>query len=251
MKVKKIVFSPTGGTEEVASIIAKNLSDDITKIDLCNPKLNFKNQTIIQDDLTIIAMPSYGGRAPQVAIERLKQINGNNAKAIIVCVYGNRAYEDTLAEMEDATKDAGFKIIAGISAVARHSIIPKYASGRPDAKDEKILAEFAKDILTKNQDKIAKIPGNRPYKKTSKIPLVPKPNEKCIKCSICAKICPVEAIDPVNFKADPKKCISCMRCIDKCPENAREVNKILVKAAALAIKKACSIRKEAELFLQE
>ena len=237
MKTYEICFSPTGGTKKTADILVKELGEEVQFVDLTDSKENFSEIVLDKDDVAVIAVPSFGGRVPGTAAERLGQIRGNGAKAVLVCVYGNRAYEDTLAEMEDAAKDAGFKIIAGISAVARHSIIPKYASGRPDAKDEKILAEFAKDILTKNQDKIAKIPGNRPYKKTSKIPLVPKPNEKCIKCSICAKVCPVEAIDPVNFKADPKKCISCMRCIDKCPENAREVNKILVKAAALAIKK--------------
>lgn len=42
-----------------------------------------------------------------------------------------------------------------------------------------------------------------------------------------------------------------MRCIKVCPHNAREVNKLLVSAAAMAIKKACTQRKECELFLTD
>lgn len=251
MKVKKIIFSPTGGTEKVASIIAKNISEDITNIDLCNPNLDFQNVIIDESDIVIIAMPSYGGRAPKPAIERLKQIQGNQAKCIIVCVYGNRAYEDTLAEMEDAANDANFKVIAAIAAIAEHSIMHQYATGRPDSIDVENLTNIVQDILNKNKDKISNIPGNRPYKKAMGASVVPQPNKNCVKCGLCAKACPVKAIDPVTFKADKHKCISCMRCIKVCPHNAREVNKLLVSAAAMAIKKACTQRKECELFLTD
>ena len=47
MKVIKIVFSPTGGTEKVADIVANNISTDNTNIDLCNSNMNFKNVDMI------------------------------------------------------------------------------------------------------------------------------------------------------------------------------------------------------------
>ena len=62
---------------------------------------------------------------------------GNGAKCTLVCVYGNRAYEDTLVEMENAAKECGFRVVAAIAAVAERSILPQYASNRPDAPDEK------------------------------------------------------------------------------------------------------------------
>lgn len=70
-----------------------------------------------EQDMVLIAMPSFGRRAPAVAIERLKQIAGNGAKFTLVCVYGNRAYEDTLVEMEDAAKRCGFQVVGAIAAV--------------------------------------------------------------------------------------------------------------------------------------
>ena len=40
-----------------------------------------------------------------------------------------------------------------------------------------------------------------------------------------------------------------MRCVMKCPVSVRKVNSGMVAAASLALKKACSVRKECQLFI--
>ena len=161
MNVLEIIFSPTGGTWKVANMIGGHLSGNITQIDLSNAKTDFTKCVIKQEDMVLVAMPSFGGRAPAVAMERFRQIRGNGAKCTIVCVYGNRAYEDTLVEMEDAAREAGFRVIAAVAAIAEHSIMPQYAASRPDAADEKQLAGFAAQIASRDENAVS-IPGNRP-----------------------------------------------------------------------------------------
>ena len=248
MKTIEIIFSPTGGTERVARIISGRWNRNTVMIDLCDAQTDFSKCMIDKEDQVLVAMPSFGGRAPAVAIERLRKIAGNGAMCTLVCVYGNRAYEDTLAEMEDAAKESNFKVVAAIAAVAEHSIMPQYAAGRPDASDKKQLEQFADQIAGKTEAAVS-IPGNRPYKKAGGAGLVPKPTKSCVKCALCAENCPVQAIDSTDFTADSRKCIACMRCVKQCPENARKVNGAMVSIAAMAIKKACSVRKENELFL--
>ena len=248
MNTVEIVFSPTGGTEKVAHIIGRQWSENTIKIDLSGPKADFSGYTINEEDRVLVAMPSFGGRAPAAAIERLRKIAGNGGKCTLVCVYGNRAYEDTLAEMEDAAKECGFRVVAAVAAVAQHSILPQYAAGRPDAFDKKQLEQFAEQIAGKTEA-VVSIPGNRPYKKAGGAGLVPKVGKSCTKCGLCAESCPVQAIDAGRFKADSKKCISCMRCVKQCPEKARKVNGAMVSIAAMAIKKACSVRKENKLYI--
>ena len=248
MNTVEIIFSPTGGTEKVAHIIGRQWNESTIKIDLSDPKADFSGCAINKEDQVLVAMPSFGGRAPAVAIERLKKIAGNGAKCTLVCVYGNRAYEDTLVEMEDAAKESGFQVVAAVAAVAEHYIMPQYAAGRPDASDKKQLEQFAERIAGKTEA-VVSIPGNRPYKKAGGAGLVPKVGKSCTKCGLCAENCPVQAIDPASFTADAKKCISCMRCVKQCPEKARKVNGAMVSIAAMAMKKACSVRKENELFL--
>lgn len=248
MRCVEIVFSPTGGTKKVIDILAKEIGYDIEEIDLSENRNDFATRYINPNDFVLIAMPSFSGRAPQVAIDRLLEINGNGARCCIIAVYGNRAYEDTLIEMSDAAKKVHFKVVGAISAVAEHSIFHQFASERPDEIDEKNLKEIAKEIISL-KDEVTFVPGNRPYKKIGKSNIIiPKPNKFCSKCGKCVSSCPVGAIDANTFLADSDKCISCMRCVSICPREARNVNELLTKVVAVAIKKECSKRKEVELY---
>ncbi len=252
MKYVQIIFSPTGGTEKVAKAIAGDWPAADT-VDLSVPGADYGKITLQPEDAALIAMPSFGGLAPQLALDRLAAIRGNGARCILVAVYGNRAYEDTLVQMEDAAEKSGFRVIAAVAAVAEHSIMRQYATGRPDGADRDQLAGFGAKIREKlesgGESKPA-IPGNRPYKKAGGFGLVPKADSGCDECGLCAKRCPAGAIDPQAPQAtDGSRCISCMRCVSLCPRQARKVNSVMVSAAALAIKKACSQYKENELFL--
>ena len=101
MNYYNIVFSPTGGTQKVAGILAGNLTEQAAIIDLCDRNTDFGHFSFTQDDICLVAVPSYGGRVPSIAIQRLSQLKGNGAKAVLIVVYGNREYEDTLIELKD------------------------------------------------------------------------------------------------------------------------------------------------------
>lgn len=248
MNVVEIVFSPTGGTQKVARTISEHWNKESVKIDLSDGKADFSKYHITEQDMVLVAMPSFGGRAPAVAIERFKTIKGNGARCTLVCVYGNRAYEDTLAEMEDAAKGAGFNVVAAVAAIAEHSIARQYATDRPDSFDQKQLVEFAEQIADK-ADKAVSIPGNRPYKEAGGGGLIPQLSNSCVKCGSCAEKCPVQAIDSVSLSISPDMCISCMRCVKVCPESARKIDAAVVSMVAGALKEVCSIKKENELYL--
>ncbi len=254
MKVIQIIFSPTGGTRQVAETIISQWDIPVNEIDLTNAQNDFSAFDFTGDDIAVISVPSYGGRVPALAAERIKRIHGNGTRCIIVCVYGNRAYEDTLVELNDIAEQSGFYVAAAVGAVAEHSIIRQYAAGRPDQQDKRELQSFGEKIFNKIKksdcSSVLQIPGNRPYKKTGGVGLVPKADQHCTSCGLCARNCPAQAISKTNLKtADSKKCISCMRCVTECPELARKVNGAMVSIAALAIKNACSKRKSNELYI--
>ena len=248
--MKVITFSPTGGTKRVADLLAEAWQEENTQIDLTDSGADFSGISLSENDVALISVPSYGGRLPGTALERLGAISGGGAKAVLVCVYGNRAYDDTLVELRDAAKKAGFRIVAAVAALAEHSIARQIAAGRPDDADAQKLREFAARIRDKQSEAEPEIPGNPNYEPAVARPgMAPAAGDACVACGLCARKCPVQAIDRADVKkTDASKCISCMRCIAVCPKSARSLPEMML-AGAKALEAACAERKEPELYL--
>ena len=240
-KCFEIAFSPTGGTKKAADILISGMgavTADV--IDLTDRNADFSEMAFGEGDICVVAMPVFGGRLPQVAAKRLGQIKGNGALAIAVAVYGNRAYEDALLETADILKEKGFKVIAAVAALAEHSIMRRFAAGRPDEEDIKVLEGFGAKIAVKIEADAGdmtdfEIPGNRPYKELKVASL---------------RICPVGAIDEkATTETDNSLCIGCNRCIYYCPKKARSLNPEKLAALEEKVGAALSGRKESELYI--
>ena len=251
--MKVIVFSPTGGTKKVADAICKGIGEEVSVIDLCNREKSNQKIKCGEGEFALIAFPVFGGRIPALAAQRLKKVEANGAKCAIVAVYGNRAYDDALVEMQDLSESCGFRVVAAVSASAEHSIVREYGAGRPDKADLEELEAFGKKIKsafqkTSGQAKL-KLPGKRPYKRATAGPK-PRASRKCTGCGICAESCPVGAIPADNLRGVNKSlCISCMKCVSLCPAGARSIGSVMNFIVRRLLKKACATRKPNELFL--
>ena len=252
MKIHQIIFSPTGGTRRVSETLCRGIDKESVVTDLCVKAADIRPAHIHEDDLVVIALPVFAGRVPALAVERLRMVNPHGAKCVVVAVYGNRAYDDALLEMQDVATEMGFRVIAAVGAVAEHSIIRKYGKGRPDADDEQTLRHFAADIMKKAEGTdcaMPELPGNRPYKKGGKVPH-PKGRRGCNRCGLCARQCPADAIPLSDPKTvDTAKCISCMKCVSVCPTGVRSIGAVMNFLATQGLKKVCATRKENELYI--
>lgn len=112
-------------------------------IDLSNISKIAVSVTLRKNDTCIVAVPSFSGRVPQFIIPILQSLQGNQAKTVLIFTYGNRAFDDTLLELKDTMEQSGFLCYCAIAAVTRHSLLPKYGAGRPDAKDMAELKRFS------------------------------------------------------------------------------------------------------------
>ena len=70
MSIYSIHFSPTGGTLNVMNILSKELGK-AKQIDLCARFTDFSKFEMTADDICLVGVPSFGGRVPGVAIERM------------------------------------------------------------------------------------------------------------------------------------------------------------------------------------
>ena len=253
--VVELIFSPTGGTEKVANQLGNSLGKVKEVVHLNRYGVDFTDVKIEKEDLVVIAAPVFEAVIPDTAIERIKEIRGNGANCVVVAVYGNRAYDDGLIQLKDTAELCGFQVVAAIAAVAEHSIMRQFGTGRPDSEDIKDLQAFAEKIkkkLTENEKVNTDyfVPGNHEYKRIGNLNVVPKANGKCVKCGKCADACPVGAITRTNMKTgDSSRCISCMACIAACPVKARKLNGLLLTVASAKMKPLLSGRKPNEIFL--
>ena len=118
--IYSLYFSPTGGTKKVLRIVEAVWDGPKTQVDLLTPAWDAAALALGKDDLCFVAVPSFGGRVPDVAIRRLAEIRGGGARAVLIAVYGNRAYDDTLLELLDTLEKGGFRCAAAVAAVAEH-----------------------------------------------------------------------------------------------------------------------------------
>ena len=213
-------FSPTGGTKKIAASIAAGFKIPVVEMDLTKAD---SAVTLGENDALMAVLPVYAGRVPQVSLERLSVLKGNGQKAVAVVVYGNREYDDALLETKDALETNGFQVITAAAFIAEHSIVRSIAAGRPDAEDEALCRQFAADVMAKADDAAPiQVPGNTSYKELKPSAFHPAVDENCVKCGVCAELCPMGAIpleDPGETLGD--LCINCMRCVQVCPVSSR------------------------------
>lgn len=258
-----IYFSPTGGTKKVADVLAVNIFAEngdapaellYEELDICR---EISPTELHENDVCIISVPSFGGRVPTVAVERLKKIQGNGAAAILNCVYGNRDWDDTLTELQDSLEVQGFRCVAAVAAVAEHSLFRQFAAGRPDAEDMSDLVRFSRKIraaitqfTAKDYGKLRLSGSHIAYKPYAGGPFKPTGSENCTGCGFCAEECPAGAIDKANPReVNSDLCISCMRCVKVCPKHERSCDAALLKNVSEKMAPALSPRKSNFLFL--
>lgn len=155
-----IYFSPTHTSKQVAEAIVHGAG--IKNIFPINVTQQIADEIVIPtSSLAIIVVPVYGGHVAPLAMERLQYIRGVDTPTVLVVVYGNRAYEKALMELDAFAIPHGFKVIAGATFIGEHSYsTDKYpiAMGRPDETDLAFAVEFGKKIMEKYRQLIIWIP---------------------------------------------------------------------------------------------
>jgi ferredoxin len=243
-KIKVLYFSGTGTTEKVVCTLARELGEklglSVEPYDFSTPAAREPVQQFGADELVIVGMPVYAGRMPNLFLPYLTgKLQGAGNPAIPVVLYGNRNFDDGLIELRNILETNGMRTVAGAAFIGEHSFSRILGANRPDADDMAVLSEFAEGVAAKlkGMDALPETPVTvkgedpiRPYytprdrhgNPVNILKVKPLTDvEKCVKCGLCATLCPMGSID----KEDPAKiegiCIKCCACVKGCPAGAK------------------------------
>ena len=255
-----IYFSPTGTTRKIVSHIARGMgATAVSDLDLT---LDQPLQSPIGTEVAIVGAPVYAGRIPLVVIQRLAKITPEAVPAVVVVLYGNRAYEDALLELIDLSRSCGFHPVAAGAFIGEHSFATEtypIAVGRPDPDDLALAEDFGARVARKLSSKgfspeknELSVPGNYPYKKRppghDQSPSTQA--DHCILCGTCGAVCPTQVIEVTDaVTTDQSGCISCCACIKSCPTQARIYTASSINEKAQWLNENFTERKAPEVFV--
>lgn len=225
-------FSATGNSRHVANRLAESLSESIT------PVLDVLDMGIQVDDRMILVYPNYCGGVPSVIREFLQknifQI-AEDAKLILVITYGNNTGASSSISTKYFKKNTGRTFDAMYSVKMPDNWTPVFDLTNADEvaeinrkADEEIDGIIRKikmgvegDHVNDKLPKFAEFVYPGFYKSLSKTSHL-HVEDSCIGCGLCAKSCPVNAIEMKNGKPTwtKKNCAMCLGCLHRCPKFA-------------------------------
>ena len=225
-------FSATGNSRHVANRLAESLNECVTSV------LDVLDMDIKVDDRMILVYPNYCGGVPSVIREFLQknifQIK-KEAKLILVITYGNNTGASAAIATKYFRKNTGRSFDAMYSVKMPDNWTPVFdltnadevaeINRKADEEIDGIIRKIKMGIYSDHvNDKLGKMmevvyPGfYKSLSKTSHLHV----EDSCIGCGLCAKSCPVNAIEMKNGKPawTKKNCAMCLGCLHRCPKFA-------------------------------
>lgn len=251
---EEILGESAGSENDRTGSLERNFRNENTQAETCHraadidftpPAARRENYRFTPDDLIVFGVPVIAGRVPNVLLKFLDTIQGGDALAVPVVLYGNRNFDDALIELRNILQDHGFHAIAAAAFIGEHSFSRILGAGRPDSSDMELSRDFARKLAGKIRRhgaaalrKAAPVPVDgrdpiRPYYKPQDrngnhiniLKVKPKLHaELCSGCGICTAVCPMGSIVQENPGQAPAPitgiCIKCCGCVKKCPNSA-------------------------------
>lgn len=225
--MKLFYFTATGNSLEVANKLGGKKHSI--------PQVLNSGKTHFKDDVIGIVFPNYKCDIPGPVKDFIKKVTLDAKYTFGIITYG--AFNaDTNKVLYDFGKSNGlnFDYINNIIMVDNSFVyydMEKQIEGLPKKKVDENIRKIKRDITDRKKSLNRSIPARLSSPLVSIMHSVQKEEifhenfylekEKCVKCGICKKVCPINNIDMIDgFPKLQNRCIRCGACTHNCPKNA-------------------------------
>lgn len=239
-KVWAVYYSATGNTAKVVRAAAKALAEKlglpVEERSFTRPGERAETLHFTAADIVVVGSPTYAGKLPNKILPDFQEkLRGEGTLAVPVVLFGNRSFDNALAELRAVLEADGFRPIAAGAFVGRHAFTDELAYGRPnwsDLEEVRELAGRAAEKVLAGDFAPVEVPGDpaAPYyvpkgldgEPAKFLKARPKTDlSRCNQCGACARACPMGAIDPRDASQVPGTCIKCQSCVRRCTRGAK------------------------------
>lgn len=239
-RVVSVYYSATGCTarvsSEVARRIASSLGVPLDTADVSMPASRSAGMRFGPGDLVVLSSPTYRGKLPAVIVDFFRdRIRGDGTASVAVVTFGNRCFDNSLAEMVSILRGNGFSPMAGAAFSCRHAYTDRLGTGRPDEtdlSDARAFADRVAGMVSEGACGTLTVPGSADAPYFTPVGLDGKPldfqsakpvtdMERCVACGRCAELCPLGSVDRCDFSEVVGRCFKCQACVRGCPVGAK------------------------------
>ena len=246
-EIHSLYFSPTGGTAKYAKAMAAGAAEalacpaEVSSFTLPREREDVRHFS--SDELLIIGSPTYAGKLPNKMLPEFQEkLRGEHTPVLLFVSYGNRNFDNSLAELLSVLRTNGFLPLAAAAFACRHAFSDRICPERPrveELAEARGFAMRAAEALKAADPAVLEaaslafaVPGDAeaPY-------YVPKGEDgspakflkakpltdlsKCLHCGACAAHCPMGSIDAADTSNVPGICIKCQACVRGCKQGAK------------------------------
>lgn len=261
--IKVLYFSPTGNTLRALQALVEALPQQPAEWHSCNtPAEREALPAFAPDDILVWGSPVYAGKLPNKLTPWLREnLHGCGNPAVLLCTFGNRSFDNALAEMQAIAEEGGFRPVAAAALAAQHAFDGSIGEGRPAAEDLAELRRWGAQISFDSKKGLL-LPGSAaaPYYQPLRedmqpavflkaVPQIDK--DRCTRCGECARRCPMGSIAlmPEDFPACQGICIKCMACVHHCPQKAIDIFHPDLQSHIRMLQQHCRKPQKNEFFL--
>ena len=237
-------FSGTGNTRWAAKLVADRLGERLAYIpDMVESDCHF---ILEKGERLGFVLPVHGWRPPRIVRTFIRKlvVEGDLDYSYVLWTAGDSIGKATEILKEDL-RERNIELHSAFSLIMPESYVglpfmdvdPQEKEIAKKQKAEKDLHAFIKDIEEKRKGIVQTIQGPIPSFFSGPVGgffvrhlITDRPfhleSEKCVKCGICADVCPVNDIigglgEEPQWKHDGS-CLSCFSCYHHCPHHAIE-----------------------------